>query len=1263
MFAPTAQRVEKKGIPVSDRRNPARNRQCPIGKLFACIVVLCACTLKCVAGAPLDAPGAALGALPHAPVDWAALLSSASGRTHPVSTEAAFNKRASELAPGDVLVVRDGEYGGWSLRLETSGTADRPIIVTAETPGGVTFAGTASLRVRADHLIVGGFVFKQLTKDLAVKFEQASHNRFSGNKFYDCGSPKSRSMRIVGIADGSNSNRFDHNEMWRSITFGMQVRLPRDNETSFAYSQHNRFDHNVFRDTGTKAIPLQIGQFAPYHNRDASHTIVDHNEFINISSQAVNSKSNNEIYFRNRFIGNKGGGQAPLSLRAGNDKYVDGNYFEDVAVGIHIYGERHTIVNNTIVNARSIGIMIPCWGPYQVRPAQKKLNGSPSTGNIVVAYNTIVNAARLGVECGRVWGYQDRKGWVVATNRPFKVTFCNNILSGSAGQLFIDKGSVELDVRNNLYHAAGTATPGVVGANPIVADPLLVDTFRVEAGSPAVDAADPSCRVERDAPGRPRDGRPDIGAHEVATAPTPAQIYRNELEWRTVNGVRIPIPANEHPRLYLRKRDLADLPRRMKAPDLQPCFEAIRRHTKGRRHFQLELDALAYLVNRDRALGRKVLTEMLEFLQNYKHWKRMSYASKRAARPLVSAAIAYDWCYDLLTPDEKDAYIQQILRLAAMEECGYPPHGKNLISGHPAEAMIMRDMLSAAIAIYDEHPDMYETIATLFFGRMLKPRNWIFRGRAQPQGASYGPGRFGWDAYPLWIFARMGAGTIYDENIRYVPYTWIYARRPDGSRMRGGDTFGHFSKWGKPWPARSGAMFIASYYGDDYIQHDFLRKPSMLLGGELFRILWHNFNLQPKPPDDLPLTLYCPEPIGWMLARSGWDENSAIVEMKINEHGFGGHQHFDAGAFQIYYRGGLALDSGDYHGTSGRYHSKHCRNYYRRTIAHNSLLIHDPDEHFRDFWGRNKNKDGTPFNENDGGQQYVNGGKSPQSLKDLLADKHRTGRIMAHAFGPDPHRPAYSHLKGDIAPAYSDKVRQVVRSFVYLNMDDEKAPAALIVFDRVVSSNPAFRKYWLLHTEEEPTVEGNTVTADRTDHEQRGRLVLTALAPAPGNRIIEKIGGPGKEFWSFGKNWKNDILPHQKGGCQERGNWRIQISPRTPAEEDVYLNVMQMLDRKGGRARRVVRIGGEADGRKDSLTGCRLGNRVVMFNTTSSRTTKSASFRLQSPGTHRILVTDLEAGTWKVLNARTGRSRTVAVSAPGYAAHFEGEAGEYHLTR
>jgi heparin/heparan-sulfate lyase len=202
----------------------------------------------------------------------------------------------------------------------------------------------------------------------------------------------------------------------------------------------------------------------------------------------------------------------------------------------------------------------------------------------------------------------------------------------------------------------------------------------------------------------------------------------------------------------------------------------------------------------------------------------------------------------------------------------------------------------------------------------------------------------------------MGAGNIYHPSQQFIPYLFLYKRRSDGQFIPGGDV--------NPSRGRRAslgllAMLCGSYYQDEYINYEFLQRPSIDSRDKFFDFLWRDTKLGQKDASDLPLSRYCGFPFGWAIARTGWDDNSVIAEMKVNVYNFITHQHHDAGAFQIYYKGPLAIDSGSYTGSSGGYNSQHNKNYFKRTIAHNSLLIYDPDEVFET--GSYGGADKTPF--------------------------------------------------------------------------------------------------------------------------------------------------------------------------------------------------------------------------------------------------------------------------------------------------------------
>ena len=111
-----------------------------------------------------------------------------------------------------------------------------------------------------------------------------------------------------------------------------------------------------------------------------------------------------------------------------------------------------------------------------------------------------------------------------------------------------------------------------------------------------------------------------------------------------------------------------------------------------------------------------------------------------------------------------------------------------------------------------------------------------------------------------------------------------------------------------------------------------------------------------------------------------------------------------------------------------------------------------------------------------------------------------------------PHRlPIILICKGDITQAYTRKVKEAKRSFVFLNLKSETVPAALIVYDKVSASNPDFRKYWLLHSIEEPRLEGNTFTVRRTKDGDSGMLHNTAFYLRRIIFVLIRLAGPARK--------------------------------------------------------------------------------------------------------------------------------------------------------
>lgn len=758
----------------------------------------------------------------------------------------------------------------------------------------------------------------------------------------------------------------------------------------------------------------------------------------------------------------------------------------------------------------------------------------------------------------------------------------------------------------------------------------------------------------------------------VSTCCTSKGLSTNNQEQnKSATTLTLPDPPAVHPRLYIRENEIPALKEKMQTHEGRKVIAAIEKAgidrtpaeeaaetDRGFRYYakmrgvtsRAQLNALNYLVFRDKTEGRTAITEILDTLKRT-NFPTKNDLSRASGSMLMVGAIVYDWCYDIMKPEERQAYIKEFVRIAGTMECGYPPKRNEPLAGHSSEWMILRDMLSAGIAIYDEYPDMYNYVRQMLVEDYIPARNFIYKGGNYHQGTSYVNVRFSNDLFSLWILDKIGAKHIYDPSQQYVLYDFIYRRRPDGMVLPAGDV-NHVRI---PWVSYAlPAMLASSYYKDPYLAYEFEKKQSIEPHCLIFNLLWRDINLKGLPPDDLPLTRYSGTPFGWMLARTGWGENSVIAEMKVNENFVGNHQHLDGGSFQIYYKGPLAIDSGLYQGTDGGYNSANNKNYTKRTIAHNSLLIYDPAEVFEcyNYGGADK----TQTAANDGGQRMPGKGwDTCRSFDDLLGEEYTVGRTLANCFGPNRNKPDFTYLKGDITAAYSAKVKDVRRSFVFLNLKSDIVPAALIVFDHIVAADPSYKKYWLMHSIEEPEISGNTFTVKRTLNGDSGMLKCDMLMPEDAN--IDKVGGEGKEFWVFGKNYHTAPTARRPDVAKEYGQWRIEQTPSVAKAEDCFLNVIQVADNNVKNLEKVSKID------EGNVAGAYISDRAVVFNKTGKEFADSFSFTVNAEHSGvKMLLTDLEPGSWVAYKNGT-KYKSFRVKADEKCAYLTLDSGEYKLEK
>ena len=293
-------------------------------------------------------------------------------------------------------------------------------------------------------------------------------------------------------------------------------------------------------------------------------------------------------------------------------------------------------------------------------------------------------------------------------------------------------------------------------------------------------------------------------------------------------------------------------------------------------------------------------------------------------------------------------------------------------------------------------------------------------------------------------------------------------------------------------------------------------------------------NLKKSPPaadaEDRPSAFHF-EPMGQVFMRSGDSADDTYCLFTC-----GGilsqHRHFDALNFVIYHRGHLALDSGT------RYlefdNGQHLANYFAQTVAHNCVVIHQPGEPPANYWG---------------GKVEANHGGQHKQLGSVVKAFEVTDDYV---YAAGDATACYQHgvVKREGQPDVPEKCTLASRQLVFLK------PNRFVVFDRITTTDPGYRKDWLLHTAHEPVLTGHTFQADQDG----GRIFCRTLLPT--DATLQKVGGPGKEFSAAGKNWElvdRGLTPENKAMM---GQWRVEVSPGAARQEDLFLHVIQVGDRQ-----------------------------------------------------------------------------------------------------
>ena len=423
-----------------------------------------------------------------------------SAAEHGISSAAELARLNASLAPGDIVVLREGSWTDQALVFRARGTAASPIVMRAATPGKVVLGGGSSLQIEGEHLRVEGLHFNGATTDDAGIEVRGSDCRVTSCAV--TGGNHRNYLRLWG-----KRHRVDHCHFSGKTGDAPTVQVEVEEEAN-----HHRIDHNHFGPrpplghNGGETVRVGYS----HQSLRSSATIVEHNLFDRCDGEIeiISNKSCDNIYRSNTFRDCAG----MLTLRHGNRCRVDGNYFfgnrKRGSGGIRVIGEDHVIVNNYIDSVRQGAFWITAGIP------DSPLNGYVAARGCLIAFNTVVASQGAMIELDAGMGGSQR------SIRPANISFTANVFSLPPEAQF-PKGT-----EGSGFHWNGNYADVADGRLANV-DLLLRRSgdgvWRPLPASPLRTAADALPGIEGDIDCQPRPARTDAGCDQFSSVPATAR--------------------------------------------------------------------------------------------------------------------------------------------------------------------------------------------------------------------------------------------------------------------------------------------------------------------------------------------------------------------------------------------------------------------------------------------------------------------------------------------------------------------------------------------------------------------------------------------------------------------------------------------------------------------------------------------------------------------------------------------------------------------
>ena len=667
----------------------------------------------------------------------------------------------------------------------------------------------------------------------------------------------------------------------------------------------------------------------------------------------------------------------------------------------------------------------------------------------------------------------------------------------------------------------------------------------------------------------------------------------------------------------------------------------------------LQAKALAYLLTDNEVYAYEAVYGLCNYLRTLDIGYYSNDQCRRYGHVLYSAALIYDWCYDILNYDMKMKIISGVEHNVCAGkssipdkatwgglkmEMGFPPtKAGDYVIGHSSEGQFLRDYVSFAIAVYDDVPGWWKMIGGRLYEEYVPIRQQIYADGMFPEGTgTYAPYRFMADLRCEWMLRKaMKNGSPYTgDGMKEIVRSFISHETAEGKMFTTGDgnnvtlsliTIVNDALMSSYLFGDTTALSMAKEFGGDtyspvIYEHSCLSPIELLIciaGSDTTKVTvdWRK---------DLPTIRYNGGFYQQIIARDGWNgTSSAVVRLAGPGRATNGHTHASVGTFEIYYKGLLTGDAGVY----DSWGSNHQKFYHRASIAHNCMLVYNPshkNDTYYNGWYTGGQKD---FLDVSPDKTWLT--TDTKSLRGKVTGVQYTWRDEAKT------KTDYVYYANDLSLAYpTDTVSYYGRSFLASYTENSDFPMILFVFDRIDAVGANFQKTFLLQCSNQPTISGNTVTVNNG----KSKLVLTSLK---GGDTITSYGGDkkyyiptaGKTLSLSATTWLTDPM------------WgRVEISPKTGNKSDLMLNVLYVTDSATTKKITPTLL---ASG---DFIGANALNQTAYFCTLKSYASSAVTLKAAGTGDVTYYVGGLAAGTWTVTAGN--KTQTVTVTEEGHMATF-----------